>query len=59
MKSLDSNILLSAANGDCEEHALAAALLNDALSAPHEWLLADQVLFEFPHRTLCNIGQPD
>jgi|GEM_PF-5595390 len=46
MKSLDSNILLSAANGDCAEYALAAAMLNDALSALHEWLPADQVLFE-------------
>ena len=46
MKSLDTNILLYAANEDCAEHASAAAVLNDALSAPHEWLLADQVLFE-------------
>jgi hypothetical protein len=59
MKSLDSNILLSAANEDCAKQALAAAMLNGALSAWHEWLPADQVLFEFPHRTLCNIGQPD
>jgi toxin-antitoxin system PIN domain toxin len=47
MKSLDTNILLYAADEDCPEHAAAARLLDEALNSPHDWMLADQVLFEF------------
>jgi predicted nucleic acid-binding protein len=46
MKSLDTNILLYAADEDCSEHAAALRLLNEALAAPQQWMLADQVLFE-------------
>jgi predicted nucleic acid-binding protein len=46
VKSLDTNILLYAADEDCREHAAAISLVNEALSAPAEWLLSDQVLFE-------------
>lgn len=46
VKSLDTNILLYAADEDCREHDAAISLLNDALRSPAEWMLADQVLFE-------------
>ena len=46
MKSLDTNILLYAADEDCPEHEPAISLLSDALRAPDDWILADQVLFE-------------
>jgi predicted nucleic acid-binding protein len=46
MKSLDTNILLYAADQDCREHGAAIRLVNDALRSPAEWMLADQVLFE-------------
>jgi 8-oxo-dGTP pyrophosphatase MutT (NUDIX family) len=35
------------ADEDCREHEAAIALVNDALRSPDEWLLSDQVLFEF------------
>jgi len=47
MKSLDTNILLYGANEDCKEHAAAAAIIEEALQAPNDWIIADQVLFEF------------
>lgn len=47
MKSLDTNILLYAADEDCREHEAALRLLNEALATPQDWMLADQVLFEF------------
>ncbi len=47
MKSLDTNILLYAADEDCREHAAAMRILDEALAAPQDWMLADQVLFEF------------
>jgi predicted nucleic acid-binding protein len=46
MKSLDTNILLYAADEDCREHAAAIKFLNEALRSPAEWMLSDQVLFE-------------
>jgi predicted nucleic acid-binding protein len=46
MKSLDTNILLYAADEDCREHDSAIRLVNDALRSPADWMLADQVLFE-------------
>jgi predicted nucleic acid-binding protein len=47
MNSLDTNVLVYAANEDCDEHAKANQLVNDALSAPSDWIIADQVLFEY------------
>lgn len=47
MRSLDTNVLLYAADEDCPEHEAALRLLDHALATPHEWILADQVLFEF------------
>jgi len=47
MNSLDTNILVYAANEDCAEHAKAIRLVNDALSTPREWIIAEQVLFEY------------
>lgn len=46
MKSLDTNILLYAADKDCREHAAAIQVVNEALRSPSEWILSDQVLFE-------------
>ena len=46
MKSLDTNILLYAADEDCREHDAAIRLVNDALGSPAEWMLADRVLCE-------------
>jgi len=47
MNSLDTNILIYAANEDCEEHAKANALVNEALANSGDWIIADQVLFEY------------
>jgi predicted nucleic acid-binding protein len=46
MKSLDTNILLYAADEDCREHDAAIRLVTEALRSPAEWMLSDQVLFE-------------
>ena len=47
MKSFDTNILIYASDEDCAEFARAHALVEEALKSPLEWILADQVLFEF------------
>ncbi len=47
MKSLDTNILYYATNLRCPEHAKAAALVRSVRLSPREWILADQVLFEY------------
>lgn len=47
MNSLDTNILLYAANVGAPEHARALTVVNDMLANPSEWILADQVLWEF------------
>jgi len=47
MNSLDTNILVYAANVDCDEHQRANQLVNQALSEPHGWIIAEQVLFEY------------
>ena len=47
MNSLDTNILLYAANTSAPEHAKALAVVNEMLSHPSEWILSDQVLWEF------------
>ena len=45
--SLDTNILVYAADEDAGEHASASVVVTEMLSNPGEWILADQVLFEF------------
>ncbi len=45
--SLDTNILLYAADEDAAEHKAASTVVGEMLASPREWLLADQVLFEF------------
>jgi predicted nucleic acid-binding protein len=47
MKSLDTNILVYAANTSAPEHAKALAVVNEMLAHPSDWILADQVLWEF------------
>jgi toxin-antitoxin system PIN domain toxin len=47
MNSLDTNILIYAVNSDCVEHISAKQIYEAMLDRPHEWILSDQVLFEF------------
>ena len=47
MKSLDTNILIYASNTAAPEHAKALLLVNEMLARPTEWIVADQVLWEF------------
>lgn len=47
MKSLDTNILVYAANSAAPEHPRAMATVETMLEAPDQWILADQVLWEF------------
>jgi len=47
MNSLDTNILLYAANTGAPEHAKALVVVNAMLANPSEWILADQVLWEY------------
>lgn len=47
MNSLDTNLLVYAANSAASEHAKALAIVNAMLARPTEWILADQVLWEF------------
>lgn len=47
MNSLDTNILVYAANMAAPEHGRALAIVNAMLARPAEWILADQVLWEF------------
>lgn len=51
--SLDTNILLYAANRDCPEHLRCHTLLRQAMSETARWILSDQVLFEL-YRALRN-----
>ena len=53
MKSLDTNLLIYASNEGCKEHAVARELAESLLEKPQEWMLADQVLFEY-YRALRN-----
>ena len=46
LSSLDTNILVYAANEDAVEHRLAKDLVDEALQEPSKWILSDQVLFE-------------
>lgn len=47
MNSLDTNILIYAVNSGCEEHAAAKNIYEAMLREPMQWILSDQVLFEF------------
>lgn len=47
MNSLDTNVLVYAANADCAEHARARAVVDRMLAEPSAWLVSDQVLWEF------------
>jgi toxin-antitoxin system PIN domain toxin len=47
MNSLDTNILYYATNADCAEHQWARPVVEAMLERPAEWMLADQVLFEY------------
>ncbi len=53
MNSLDTNILIYAVNQDCEEHAKAKEVYEELLENPSEWIISDQILFEF-YRALRN-----
>jgi len=53
MKSFDTNLLLYAINEQAPEHATALALVQSALVAPADWIVADQVWFEL-YRLLRN-----
>jgi uncharacterized protein len=46
LSSLDTNILLYAANEDCVEHRPCKELLTMAVGSPDDWVIADQVLIE-------------
>ncbi|MFO0072124.1 MAG: TA system VapC family ribonuclease toxin [Gemmatimonas sp.] len=46
MQSLDTNILLYAINRDCAEHESCRTLVAEALDAPNDWVIADQLWFE-------------
>lgn len=54
MNSLDTNILIYAADKDTSEHKAASAVVHEMLTNPEEWILSDQVLFEF-YRALRNL----
>lgn len=47
MNSLDTNILIYAVNSGCSEHLVAKGLYERMLREPTQWILSDQVLFEF------------
>ena len=53
LSSLDTNILLYAANRDCPEHTQCHTLLREAMKDAENWVIADQVLFEL-YRALRN-----
>ena len=46
MQSLDTSILLYAINRDCAEHESCRTLVAEALDAPNDWVIADQLWFE-------------
>lgn len=53
MNSLDTNILVYAVNRGCVEHERARLVYEAMLEHPSEWMVCDQVLFEF-YRALRN-----
>ena len=53
LSSIDTNILLYAANEDCPEQGVCCALLEKATEDPEQWIIADQVYLEL-YRALRN-----
>lgn len=47
MNSLDTNILIYAVNRGCDEHERAKKVYQKMLDSPLDWIVSDQVLFEF------------
>jgi len=47
MNSLDTNILIYASNTAAPEHSKALTVVDAMLANPTEWIIADQVLWEF------------
>lgn len=46
LSSLDTNLLLYAANEDAAEHVVCKAFLQKVIEAPSGWIIADQVYLE-------------
>lgn len=46
LSSLDTNLLLYAANEDAAEHVVCKAFLQKVIEEPSGWIIADQVYFE-------------
>lgn len=53
LSSLDTNILLYAANEDAPEHGVCKTFLEGVVSSPADWIIADQVFLEL-YRALRN-----
>jgi toxin-antitoxin system PIN domain toxin len=53
LSSLDTNLLLYAANEDAQEHDVCKAFLEGVVSDPADWIIADQVFLEL-YRALRN-----
>jgi toxin-antitoxin system PIN domain toxin len=53
LSSLDTNILLYAANEDAPEHGVCKAFLQNVVTDPGDWIIADQVFVEL-YRALRN-----
>jgi len=53
LSSLDTNILLYAANEDAAEHAICKEFLQNVIGDPSDWVIADQVYLEL-YRALRN-----
>ena len=49
LSSLDTNILLYAANEDAAEHAICKEFLQNIIGDPSDWVIADQVYLELYH----------
>lgn len=47
MNSVDTNVLIYAVNSGCAVHEKARAVYEMMLANPRDWILSDQVLFEF------------
>jgi len=47
MNSVDTNVLIYAVNSGCVEHDKARGVYEMMLESPRDWILSDQVLFEF------------
>jgi len=47
MNSLDTNILIYASNSAVQEHESALGVVQTMLAEPSDWIIADQVLWEY------------